>query len=196
MQVRHYARRPISFLPYACSFIRRLVSNDEAHYSFQNVDPRLFQLLDDAIKIGGGIFGGWLIARTTLAREARKERLNKRFTLIEGILSDFESAHNAVTETVGTIKVTKATTGQLPNAEVTNQKLAPMRRDLSLAHAKLVLMNLPDAAESLSQYRRKMQELMKASLAGKSTDEITDEWANARVQFLDVLRQCFEAERA
>jgi hypothetical protein len=153
----------------------------------------LLEVIDDAVKIGLGSLGGWLIARGTRAHELRKERLQRRFDLLEAIVSDFETAHDAVNETIGNIKVTKSKGGTLPAAEISNQKLAPMRRGLGLAHAKLVLMNLPYAAENLRNYRKKMANALKTVLSENSdNDVVLDEWQKARVQFLEVLRRHFE----
>jgi hypothetical protein len=56
------------------------------------------EVLDDAVKIGLGGFGGWLIAKANRSHEFERERRRRKLDCLEAVMERLDDAEGAMTE--------------------------------------------------------------------------------------------------
>lgn len=132
-----------------------------------------------------------LVARTSRSHESEKETRRRRQDLLERIVAEFEVAHQAVNDAISNIKIAAARAEIIP-AERTNETIAPMRRNLGLVQARLILMRLDPAEAEFRAYKSKMQDLLTEVLRKRPYENQTNEWLSARETFLEVLSRSFD----
>ena|ERR1700730_3032022 len=128
------------------------------------------EVLDDAVKIGLGAFGGWLIARGSRSHDFERERRRRKQDCLERVMEDLDDAEAAISAfCVASLGLRAANIGQFTAWRTGKRKQAMQlswAKDmleqsnkcdgtltkLNRSHNKLIVFGFTECAKSLHTY--------------------------------------------